>query len=573
MSSAATTLSSWDSRISDIEAQIAALHVEARNARRHRNAVLPINQLPNEILVLIFLQRRNSVLGSNSRGNWKWTRGCLNVCFHWRSLCLSTPQLWDHIITDKRERAVKAAMNLTQLPFQITWRGRCSIREPVRLWQLLSRAASIEFKGEGHEFHNFMAPIKGRYRGAIFSAPYLERIDFTVYEAASEVYDMITPLLQKAPKLRHISLVDRREEDDFGDTNDPVANSYSLSSFASSFPNLVHLCLCGEYVTGAVNGEDSLSMFPHLRTLVLQWPTKNDSIRFLQLTRSAIPISLRIERIMISEREEIDELAKEASICLSSRGPVQYRTLQLTVYNPPGSGFNKTPYIEIHLAADSKDEFTISVSMLEDEDIEFFQVALHSILKTFNTAMIDEVTFTRLGFLLFQQDIWAMLMNLSVKTLILDGIRGEFENQLSRKPGVQHASLPNLRTVILRNHLRIFFPVMSLIQFLICRRRETAPTVQLVIEGGHPGTFGLPGAFDLGVLLHLDHISSLEYIPPGPKMWEEDEAQFTDDVESEEEVSGGLSEGWDHDEFGTEMLYNEEIFGFEDDDSDLDYRP
>ncbi|KAH8823829.1 hypothetical protein DL96DRAFT_238454 [Flagelloscypha sp. PMI_526] len=235
LSLASTAISSWDSQISDIEAQIAALQVDARNTRRHRNALVPINQFPNEILVLVFLQRRDSVIDSNSWGNWKWTRGCLDVCSHWRSLCLATPQLWNHVVVDTRKGA-EMAMSLTSLPFHIIARRRgSSILSPESLGNFLHRAASIEFDGWLYELEDFMVPIQGSDESPVYSAPYLERIDITVEDEQNAVHKIIAPLLRGAPNLRYISFGhnDRNTFDE--NTEDSNGYYHPLPSLASLF--------------------------------------------------------------------------------------------------------------------------------------------------------------------------------------------------------------------------------------------------------------------------------------------------------------------------------------------------
>ncbi|KAI0755526.1 hypothetical protein C8Q74DRAFT_312174 [Fomes fomentarius] len=91
------TLERWRMAILDKERRLNAVW----------NSTLPVNRLPNELIVYIF------ILYTESHGsiepNFRWTR-ILAVCRHWYTVACATPQLWRHIRVPGRPEWVELCL-------------------------------------------------------------------------------------------------------------------------------------------------------------------------------------------------------------------------------------------------------------------------------------------------------------------------------------------------------------------------------------------------------------------------------------------------------------------------------
>ncbi|EIN04177.1 hypothetical protein PUNSTDRAFT_76971, partial [Punctularia strigosozonata HHB-11173 SS5] len=73
-----------------LDARIDVLVAELCDLRRQRNAHIPVNRMPPEILQNIFLLYRNDF----STAALDWT-AVSHVCLRWREVALSNSSLWD----------------------------------------------------------------------------------------------------------------------------------------------------------------------------------------------------------------------------------------------------------------------------------------------------------------------------------------------------------------------------------------------------------------------------------------------------------------------------------------------
>ncbi|KAL1678559.1 hypothetical protein EV122DRAFT_290317 [Schizophyllum commune] len=84
-----------DDQVTRLDDYIASLYTHITSITSHRNMLLPISRLPNEILSSIFLLVASSREGQPRHPKY-WT-GLMLVCRRWRIVGVSSPILWSHM--------------------------------------------------------------------------------------------------------------------------------------------------------------------------------------------------------------------------------------------------------------------------------------------------------------------------------------------------------------------------------------------------------------------------------------------------------------------------------------------
>ena len=228
-------LTSYVFQLQDLLSGIADLH-EA--ARAHLNAVLPVNQLPNELLLEIF----NLILGDVDvrhvlsmdaeecqRSDYRQLYTLTHVCQRWRAVAIQSPRLWTSVNFRHRTELMTFAKRSFPLPFALYMQiSKSSVAESLLvLRQYSSRLSALHVFFSGG---NIAIP-----QDVFFSldAPHLESITIS--------WDLSKPMLcrnvlsgmsNSTPRLRALALV-------------PVFTRNPID--ISLLPALTHLYLSCQY--------------------------------------------------------------------------------------------------------------------------------------------------------------------------------------------------------------------------------------------------------------------------------------------------------------------------------------
>ncbi|KAH8823940.1 hypothetical protein DL96DRAFT_1558802 [Flagelloscypha sp. PMI_526] len=161
MSAVEQTRNELENELKEIDTEIALLQCRRQQNRARRNALEPINALPDELLLHVFRILRDARLPS--RRNFGWTKGCLDVCSRWRNVAVSTPFLWQYVFEDRAE-PLAVALRRCDMPFILNWDvqeysdERLDLKESLSvLSQHIRRCRNIRFRGTRQHINMFLS--------------------------------------------------------------------------------------------------------------------------------------------------------------------------------------------------------------------------------------------------------------------------------------------------------------------------------------------------------------------------------------------------------------------------------
>ncbi|KAH8823875.1 hypothetical protein DL96DRAFT_1818626 [Flagelloscypha sp. PMI_526] len=540
---------SLDTKLDEIASQIASLHEEARAIRTTRNGIAPINQLPTELLALIFHHRRDYCVSIKPKRNWRWTRGTLDVCTHWRNIGLASPHLWNYIIAESFAR-IEPILNRWNLPFHVQWdSGEEQVEDLRALGDHLSRAVTLDCSLNIQELRTLMSMTFS----AFFCASYLQKLSIKVPESENHAYPHLVPLLKKAPNLRFIALIDTRIRN--------TAPRYwsvdamdSIPCFPALFPRLASLELAGDFTAGFSTGIDSqILSFPHLRCVQLSDSAAPDITKLLTcLCRSSGSTKLVIHRPVYATILELRDLVQAASAFFSYSSSHELHFHELKCY----ADHENTEYVRIEFqlitstvtATNNEEQLILRLPGMYDCPLDYEE----EVSAVMDCIVLDEIEKLTLGgpdFPELSENSWKF--NETLQTLILQNIQTSFLDW-SAIPFSARIH-PNFTTLVLHDcRDSANFPIGLVVNLISFRNGgDGVPMPLMVIQGGQPT------AFNPQVLCYLGIIEKIEYEDEFMEVWEEAEAEFTDHEEtmSDSESDGdGESQGLGVDQLGPDAL-------------------
>ncbi|KAH8823872.1 hypothetical protein DL96DRAFT_1558749 [Flagelloscypha sp. PMI_526] len=521
MSSLHHTLASLDASLEDI----ASFHDQTRATQTARNELAPINKLPNEILALIFLYRRNSCYFISPGRNWRWTRGTLDVCSRWRSIGFSSPYLWNYVVVEEYSqlRPILKLLKRWSTPIDVEYLSWAQNTEETRaealgaLSKFLTRAATIVCRLSLPEVRVLMSKTP---RDSFFVSK-LWRLDIRVPASVDEVYPLLVPLLKRASNLRFLALADSRGKENTNVEAWQVNSMDLVVNFPTLFPKISSLELTGDYVAGFLASTDSNGFFfPQLRRLEFSHSLIDHVIDLLP--RFQKPKGFKtfiIEQPFYRNPADLRGLAEVMTTFFSSSPhPVHFHDLECSVYDIGIEFYLRTSTND---TAGDKAEFLFVLRLLYIPNDSHHVVP--AVLDGLNLDLIEKLTLGGQDFPQLTSQSWKFTETL--QTLVLRDIETPFLLWASR------SSAPNLNTLVIETTERPTDFPMALVMNLLYSSNggEDAPRPLLVIKGNYPP------AFKPSLLFNMGFVDEIEY-QNGLDKWEAT-TEFTDQENSGQEDS------------------------------------
>ncbi|KAI0317417.1 hypothetical protein OF83DRAFT_1283445 [Amylostereum chailletii] len=135
---------------------------EIQYLRQRSNELLPVSQLPNEILSAVFLLARSFVEGPQGRKPPSWV-AITYVCRRWRAVAIAYPSLWCQISLDAGLSWLTTfTERSTAIPvcIQLNLQGWTPITHDL-LTSVLPRTRTLRLDGQTDDFSEFLPHVVG----------------------------------------------------------------------------------------------------------------------------------------------------------------------------------------------------------------------------------------------------------------------------------------------------------------------------------------------------------------------------------------------------------------------------
>ncbi|KAH8792944.1 hypothetical protein DL96DRAFT_1691520 [Flagelloscypha sp. PMI_526] len=335
----------------------ALLQRMAQNRYRWNSEAL-VSQLPPEIMVEIFLfVRDHSLWEKRIRSNFRWTKGCTDVCVRWRTAALSAPVLWTDVFAttrgdpkeeekmyenpDEEEQILTVLSRSGNADFCLDCRsksGPSSDRTLILLSQYMERVTALDWEGETRKLWTLFQGSKPhrpdqaivpahklrtlifRYKNVEFlglffiirAAPLLQNIYLISWESLR--FQFFPTEVLCFPAIQQLALVAQSGRIGEWPSADPI------KGFLRFFPNLQSLLIGGRYLDGwsHFSRQTDSSQLPldHLATLCVHSNHIRTMCKFLSILD--LPRCATIEIRNLYAYSSTSELNPLFSLCMST---------------------------------------------------------------------------------------------------------------------------------------------------------------------------------------------------------------------------------------------------------------